>query len=303
MRLATYLGPCDEPRAAAVVERDGQEHVVDLFVATEGALSADLLCIIEAGPRALEIARDAAVAGPRIPLSDVRLLAPLRRPPKLLATAGNYQAHVVEGGLPPVSKENIAPKLFLKPSTTIIGPADALQLTSLSSEVDWELELAVVIGTGGRDIPIRDASDAIFGYTIINDISARSMNWDIPNRAQSHWDDFFDWLNGKWIDGFAPMGPWIVTADDVPDPDDLPLSLAVNGHVWQQASTAEMIFTTAELVCFSSRIMTLEPGDVIATGTPAGVGATTGTFLNPGDRMEGRIEHIGTLSTSVSSAE
>lgn len=268
MRLCTYRAPGEPPRAGAVVE----DRVVDL--------AADLLDVLRAGPATFDASGDGR------PLSEVELLAPLPRPPKLLAAAANYQAHIAEGGLPPVDKRTIVPKLFLKPSSAIIGPDAVLTLPSVSSTVDWELELAVVMGQG-----------QVAGYTIINDISARTMDWGLPQRDPTHWDGFFDWLNGKWGDGFAPMGPWIVTADELSEP--LRLRLSVNGEVRQEASTGDMIFGVDELVAFASRFMTLEPGDVIATGTPAGVGATDGTYLKAGDRMEGWIEGIGTLRTLV----
>jgi 2-keto-4-pentenoate hydratase/2-oxohepta-3-ene-1,7-dioic acid hydratase in catechol pathway len=164
--------------------------------------------------------------------------------------------------------------------------------------VDWELELAVVIGRTVRDVSVDDALGAVAGYSIINDISARSLDWDVT-RDDDPWNAFFDWLNGKWLDGFAPMGPWLLTADEVPDPQRLHISLSVNGKVRQDASTRDMIFSVAELIAFTSRLMTLQPGDIIATGTPAGVGATTQTYLAPGDVIEGTIDGLGTLTTPV----
>lgn len=272
MRLATYRGDDGQPRAAAVVG----DELVDLPGSVREILASGL-----------DAAR--AATGPRRPLAGAHLLAPIPRPHKLLAVAANYQEHIVEGGLPPVDKSRIVPKLFIKPSSSIIGPDEPLRLPTLSDEVDWELELAVVIGAGGQ----------VAGYTIINDVSARSLKWDLPDRQPTNFDAFFDWLNGKWLDGFAPMGPWITTADEVPDPNALPLRLTVNGEVRQEASTADMIFSVAELVAFASRITTLEPGDIIATGTPAGVGATTKVFLKPGDVMEGRVGDLGVLRTPV----
>ena len=300
MRLVTYRHGTQAPRAGAISDVDGAPSVIDLADASDGRLPADLLQLLEAGPEAVDEARRViAAAGPGRPLGEVQLAAPLARPPKILAAAGNYQAHIVEGGLPPVDKDRIVPKLFLKPSTTIQGPEVPLTLPSVSHEVDWELELAVVIGRRCRDVAQADALDVVAGYSIINDVSARSMDWGVADRSIAAWDGFFDWLNGKWPDGFAPMGPWIVTADEIRDPSALDLRLTVNGQVFQEATTGEMLFDTAELIAFASRFMTLEPGDVIATGTPAGVGATTGTYLRPGDVMEGWIDRIGTLRTPV----
>ncbi len=302
MRLATYRVDGGEPRAGLVIERAGVDHVIDIAAASSGALPADLLAIV-AGGAGLHAGIAALSEAAGTPVADVHLLAPLPRPGKLLAAAGNYQAHILEGGRPAVDKTRTVPKLFLKPSTSIIGQDAPLHLPAVSSSVDWELELAIVIGTGGRDIPIETALDHVYGYTIINDISARKMDWDIVERAEGAWEGFFDWREGKWVDDFAPIGPWIVTADEIPDPDALDLRLHVNGNVRQEASTADMIFDTRELIAFASRLMTLEPGDIIATGTPAGVGDTHGNYLHAGDRMEGWIEGLGTLVTPVVAGE
>jgi 2-keto-4-pentenoate hydratase/2-oxohepta-3-ene-1,7-dioic acid hydratase in catechol pathway len=260
----------------------------------------DLLELIEAGRDGLERARTAS--GPERPLTSVRLLAPLVRPPKVLALARNYQDHITEAGLPPVNKERIVPKLFLKPSSAIMGPDEPLCLPTISHETDWEVELAVVIGTRCRNVAEDDALRMVFGYTIANDVSARTTDWGI-DREGDRWDEFFDWLNGKWPDGFAPLGPYLLTADEVPDPQGLELKLLVNGEQKQRSTTREMISTVAETIAFASRFMTLEPGDVIETGTPSGVGATTGTYLKPGDVMEAWIEKLGTLRTPVHASD
>jgi 2-keto-4-pentenoate hydratase/2-oxohepta-3-ene-1,7-dioic acid hydratase in catechol pathway len=256
----------------------------------------DLLGLIEAGPGGLARAREAR--GPELTLSQVRLAAPLARPPKLLALAANYQDHITEAGLPRVTKERIVPKLFLKPSSAILGPNEPLCLPSVSHETDWEVELAVVIGTRCRNVQVERALDVVFGYTVANDVSARSADWGV-DREENRWNEFFDWLNGKWPDGFAPLGPCILTADEVPDPQALELGLRLNGEQKQRSSTREMIFGVAETIAFASRFMTLEPGDIIETGTPSGVGATTKTFLKTGDVMEAWVENIGTLRTPV----
>ncbi len=300
MRLVTYDDGSRGPRSGVVVDRPDGPAVLDLADESAGTLPADLLLVIEGGETSLALARSIATGDrPAPPLTDITLSAPLRRPPKFLATAGNYQAHIIEGGLPPVDKTRIVPKLFLKPSTTIIGPDVPLVLPGISDTVDWELELGVVIGRGGRDIPLETAMDHVLGYTIINDVSARSMAWGLADRESTNWDGFFDWLNGKWPDAFAPIGPWIVTADDIADPHDLAIELRVNDTVRQSGSTAEMLFRTDEIIAFASRFMTLEPGDMIATGTPAGVGDTTKTYLRSGDVMTGTIAGLGTLRTPV----
>jgi 2-keto-4-pentenoate hydratase/2-oxohepta-3-ene-1,7-dioic acid hydratase in catechol pathway len=269
MKLVTYLLE-DEARAGYIED----ETVVDL-----GSSLLDLLADGLEGHDG---------NGQTHPLSSVRLLAPLQRPGKILACAGNYQEHIKEGGGTAVDKTRAIPRLFSKPSTTVIGPDEPLRLPSLSREVDWELELAAVLGPRG----------SIAGYVMLNDVSARTIDWNV-DRDVVEWDRFFDWLNGKWFDGFAPMGPWIATPDEIPDPQALHLELRVNDEVMQSASTAQMIFGVDELVEFASRFTTLEPGDVIATGTPAGVGYATRRFLEPGDVMEGAIEGLGILRTPV----
>ena len=258
--------------------------------------AGDLLSLIEAGQAGLDRARDAG--GSAVDVGSVRLLAPLRRPPKLLALARNYQDHITEGGGQPVDKQRIVPKLFLKPSSAIIGPDEPLCLPSVSNTTDWEVELAVVIGRRGRNVSHAEALQMVFGYTIANDVSARTTEWGVE-RDPDVWNDFFDWLCGKWPDGFAPLGPYVLTADEVPDPQTLDLSLYLNGERKQSSNTREMISTVAETIVFASRFMTLEPGDIIETGTPSGVGATTGTYVQSGDVMEARIEHLGSLRTPV----
>jgi 2-keto-4-pentenoate hydratase/2-oxohepta-3-ene-1,7-dioic acid hydratase in catechol pathway len=285
MRLVTFLA--EHGVHHGVLAADGQ--VIDLG-------PGDLLGLIEAGPAGLRRAATAADADYR--QADVRLLSPLLRPPKLLALARNYQDHITEAGLPAVDKRRIVPKLFLTPSSAIIGPDVGLCLPTVSNTSDWEVELAVVIGERCRDVPVERALEVVFGYTIANDVSARTTEWGVE-RDSDPWNEFFDWLNGKWPDGFAPLGPYILTADEVPDPQSLDLSLVLNGEVKQHSNTREMISTVAETIAFASRFMTLEPGDIIETGTPSGVGATTGTYLKSGDVMEARIDKLGSLRTPV----
>lgn len=234
-----------------------------------------------------------------VALADVELLAPLLRPGKVLAAAANYQDHVTEGGGPPLDRSRLSPRLFLKPPTSIVGPAAAVALPAVTKQMDWEAELAVVIGTRCKDVPPEDVLGAVFGYLASNDVSARSLDLGYERDTEDKAVRFFDWLEGKWCDGFAPMGPWLVTADEVPDPQALDVGLTLNGAVQQAGSTADMIFTVAELVAFASRLMTLEPGDVLLTGTPAGVGAATGRYLAPGDEMTVSISGLGTLTTKV----
>lgn len=235
----------------------------------------------------------------RVALSEVTLVAPLLSPPKILCAASNYQAHIDEGGGQLVDPARTSPKIFLKPHTSIAGPGDVFTIPEISAAADWEAELTVVIGRGGRGIAVEDALDHVFGYTAGNDISLRSLSLGFERDTENAWVGFFDWLEGKWADGAAPIGPVIVTADEIGDPQALELSLTVNGETRQQASTAGMIHSCAELIAFCSRLCTLAPGDIIMTGTPAGVGAATGTFLTDGDTMTASVQGIGELTTPV----
>ena len=289
MKLVTFRTESDGVRHGVLRGDQSAGTILDL-----GA--GDLLSLIEDGRSGLERAEGGG--GREIDVGSVRLLAPLPRPPKLLALARNYQDHITEGGGQPVDKQRVVPKLFLKPSSAIIGPDEPLCLPSVSQTTDWEVELAVVIGRRGRDVSMSDALQMVFGYTIANDVSARTTEWGVE-RDPDVWNDFFDWLCGKWPDGFAPLGPYVLTADEVPDPQTLDLSLYLNGERKQSSNTRAMISTVAETIVFASRFMTLEPGDIIETGTPSGVGATTGTYVKSGDVMEARIEHLGSLRTPV----
>lgn len=295
MRIATYSHGNSAPRAGLVVD-DG---VIDIQRASDGSLPPSVLELLGTENWYGLLRQDVAGGSIHHRTADVRFLTPIARPGKILAAAGNYQAHIDEGGGTKVDPTIRTPRIFMKPATSLVGPDDPLVLPTVSEQVDWEMELAVVIGRTGRDIPKSEALDHVAGYTIMNDVSARSMSWGVANREVHAWDGFFDWLVGKWIDGFAPTGPWIVTADEIPDPQDLQLTFDLNGERWQDASTGGMIFDCADLVSFASRIMTLEPGDMIATGTPAGVGVATGRFLQPGDEMVGEISGIGQLRTPV----
>lgn len=301
MRLASYRSSEGRARGAVVVDRNGIDSLIDLEQASAGRLSSDLLEVLRAGEAALDEAhRIAASDVEGEPVSSVKLLAPLPRPGKLICVAANFQAHIEEGGGKRVDKTTSVPKLFSKPSTSVIGPGDPLALPSISTEMDWELELAIVIGKGGRDISVERAREHILGYSVINDLSARSTDWGIPGRRPDDGDLWFDWLNGKWGDGFAPWGPWITTSDAVSgDPNRLEMTLRVNDKVWQQGSTGEMIFSPEEIIAFGSRFMTWEPGDVIAGGTLAGTGAAAGVYLQAGDVMAGTIGNLGTLVTPV----
>jgi len=227
-------------------------------------------------------------------LSQVQLLAPIVRPRKNIMCLGlNYAEHEKEtaearGRAPSVPEY---PVLFTKAPTTVNAPYGNIVIDpAVSEQVDWEVELGVIIGKTGKNIREEDALSYVFGYTVINDVTAR----DIQNRHRQ----FF---KGKSIDGYCPMGPWIVTADEIADPQSLQLYLKVNGSIKQQANTSSMIFSVRQIIAVLSLGMTLEPGDIIATGTPGGVGFTRNPpeFLRAGDLVEAEVENIGTLRNPV----
>jgi 2-keto-4-pentenoate hydratase/2-oxohepta-3-ene-1,7-dioic acid hydratase in catechol pathway len=234
------------------------------------------------------------------PLATTELLAPIPCPGKLLCLAGNYASHIQEGGGRYVGKEKMIPRFFSKPCTSIIGTQGVIRVPPSVAWADWELELAVVIGKTGRDIAAADAAAYIGGYTVFNDISGRELTFRESLPLQEG-DWFFDWQVGKWLDTFAPMGPWLTTADEVPHPDQLPMKLWHNGTLHQDASTGQMIFSPAEAIAFISQFVTLEAGDVIATGTPAGVGLAKKIKLQPGDTIKGEIAGLGVLENTVAS--
>ena len=260
--------------------------------------------ILHRGPSCIaELAGLPALADNFIPLDSVELLAPILKPDKVIALAGNYSEHIKEAGLKlglsDSPRQTTVPRPFLMPPTVVIGDEQLIPWPAYSEKIDYEIELAVIIGKKAKYIKPSDAPDYIAGYTIANDVSARSVTF-AKARAERPWDEFYDWLNGKWADGFLPMGPYLLTADEVEDPQNLDMVLTVNGQVRQKANTSQMIFSVADVVSFLSYIMTLEAGDVIATGTPAGVAAATGKFLKPGDKIECTIEKLGTLKNTLS---
>jgi len=223
-------------------------------------------------------------------VSDVRILAPVPLPPKIICLGLNYRDHAQEGHVP-IPEE---PILFSKPSTAIVGPDDCVVYPKISTQVDYEVELAVVIGKEGRDLSEADASSYIGGYTVFNDISARDIQFKDKQ-----------WFRGKSFDTFAPTGPCLVLNDQIGDPHRLKMELRVNGEVRQSSTTANMIFKIPQIITFISRVMTLQPGDIIATGTPAGVGfyaKPERRLLKPGDLMEAEIEGIGVLRNKVVAA-
>ncbi|BEP14872.1 fumarylacetoacetate hydrolase family protein [Acidothermaceae bacterium B102] len=224
------------------------------------------------------------------------LLAPLRWPRKVVCAGINYRKHIKEmgGEITPGWK----PFFFMKPpTTTVIGPHDVIPVHSPeTARYDWEVELAIVIGIGGRDIPLDKALSHVAGYCVANDISARGNH----KRAVVPADAFvYDWFASKAIDGSLPLGPGITPAFQIPDPQALQMRLWVNGVLQQDESTADMICSVAEIISAASEIVTLEPGDVIPTGTPSGVGQPRGLYLTDGDVVRASIEGLGTLENTV----
>jgi len=228
---------------------------------------------------------DLTADGAPVSLGDVRLLAPVR-PGKLLGVAMNYADHAAE--LNHAAPEE--PSVFSKLVTSITGPSGPVVRPAYTQALDYEGELAVVIGRRLRDASPRQALEGVFGYTIINDVSARDVQLTEPQ-----------WTRAKGGDTFAPMGPWIVTADEIADPQDLRVRTWVNGELRQDSHTSQMITPVAELVSWCSRSFTLEPGDVIAMGTPAGVGSgfDPPRYLEPGDRVRIEIDKIGSISHEI----
>jgi 2-keto-4-pentenoate hydratase/2-oxohepta-3-ene-1,7-dioic acid hydratase in catechol pathway len=232
--------------------------------------------------------------------SEIELLVPVPRPNKLFLLAGNYAKHIEEGGGTAAEQADTFPYVFMKPpTTTLTDPGKPIRIPSVSPKfIDWELELAVIIGRRAKAVSASKALDYVAGYTVINDISDRKFRPN-PQRKERPRDVFFDWLHGKWHDSFCPCGPCVISAHAVTDPQDLSMELRLNGEVRQDASTAQQIFPVAAVIEFISSFVTLEPGDIISTGTPHGVGNSSGTYLKAGDRLEATIGSIGTLATMV----
>ena len=259
-----------------------------------------MLELVEGGETALARAREAFEAGQRLvdaqgiddlatrklayPLAKVRLLAPIIPPRNVFCLGRNYADHAAERGA--AVPEH--PVYFTKPADCVIGTGERVTHHAVTKELDYEVELTAVIGTGGRDIPRGNALRHVFGYTVINDVTARDLQ-------KKHGQ----WFKGKSLDTFCPMGPVLVTADEIPDPQSLAVSLRVNGQVRQSSHTSKMIFPVDQCIEVLSQGFTLVPGDVIATGTPDGVGAATGNFLKAGDRLEAEVEKIGVLANKV----
>jgi 2-keto-4-pentenoate hydratase/2-oxohepta-3-ene-1,7-dioic acid hydratase in catechol pathway len=299
MKIAAFCLPGSEQvRLGAVV---GDDRLVDFAAAAGRAADErffDMLAFLRGGRAASTTARELAESGRGVrAFQEVRLKAPLARPGKMLAAGLNYEEHRAEAG--PKMPRPPYPEGFVKLASTIIGPEDSIVAWPDVEQLDYEGELAVVIGRTAHNVPPEDALDCVAGYTALNDITARDWQMNERSRGRSP-------LMGKNFPTFCPMGPWLVLRDEIPDPQALRLELRVNGEIRQSGSTAEMIFTVREMVTHWSRLR-LEPGDLILTGTPAGVAMgrkpdPSRFWLKPGDVVEVEIEKVGVLRNTVVSA-
>ena len=298
MRLVTFEGPALggligedvvalRPALAAAMRAAGEPDT------SAAAIPEDMVALIGseaamvAAGRALAFAARAENAALRRPLSSVRLLAPLR-PGKILGVGRNYGDHAKEVGGPKLEM----PRIFMKPASSVVGPGAAVRIPPAVTKPDWEAELGVVIGRRAKDVSEGTALDHVAGYTVLDDVSAREFQFDVPLAMTSF---------AKGMDGFCPMGPCIATADEVGEPWALDIRCWLNGEEVQHGNTRDLIFSVPALIAFISRYMTLEPGDVIATGTPAGVGhfRDPPRYLKPGDRLRMEVERVGVLEHSI----
>src|SRR6266566_2600420 len=300
-RLANYQGT-NGPCAGIIIG----DSIFDAAKLLGSASYATMLDILADWPRAADLIQTATGARPSdgLPLAEAHLRAPLLWPSAIYCAGANYRDHAAEMakqlGRPldadPKSRGG-RPWHFLKAPRSIADPGASIAVTGYSKKLDWEVELAAVIGTPAKSVTVERALACVAGYTCANDLSARDLS---KRREASEMSPFhFDWTGQKSFDGACPLGPWIVPADDIPDPQDLFLKLWVNDVLKQDSNTSEMIFTLAEQIAQLSRGMTLHPGDVILTGTPAGVGTGRGEFLNAGDVVKIEIERIGTLTNTI----
>jgi 2-keto-4-pentenoate hydratase/2-oxohepta-3-ene-1,7-dioic acid hydratase in catechol pathway len=276
MHLVSFsVADSNVPRPGILLQQSGA--IIDL-----GPEYDDTLAVIAAGITAI----DNPDAHPSHKLSNVRLLAPISSPPRIFAIGLNYRDHAAESKMALPS----APVVFFKLPTAIIGPGDAIVLPKNSTEPDYEAELAFVIGKGGYRIPATAWREHVYGYTIVNDVSARDVQ-----RATSQWS------LAKSFPTYCPMGPAIVTADEIADPHQLAISLSINGETLQNSNTRELIFKIPELIEYISSITPLLPGDIVSTGTPSGVGMgrTPQRWLQPGETVTVRIEGLGSLTNPV----
>jgi 2-keto-4-pentenoate hydratase/2-oxohepta-3-ene-1,7-dioic acid hydratase in catechol pathway len=300
-KLVTYQ-TADGQRAGLVIA----DHIHDAATLTGHAADSTVLAILHDWPAAQDRLDKAASAPPAgQPLAATKLLPPILWPSAIYCAGANYADHAAEmaratGREPEPDPHTLGlkPWHFIKAGrSTLAAHDETVQITGLSKTMDWEIELAAVIGRAAKNVLLAQALDYVAGYTIANDLSARDMGRrpHVPDGAPFK----FDWVAHKNFDGSCPLGPWIVPARDIPDPQKLGLKLWVNGVIKQDSNSGQMIFTLAEQIAHLSSRITLQPGDVILTGTPAGVGAARPEFLKAGDVVTLWIENIGTLSNRM----
>jgi 2-keto-4-pentenoate hydratase/2-oxohepta-3-ene-1,7-dioic acid hydratase in catechol pathway len=281
----------------------GENEVIDFSAANTKAKApfdtSDMVSLIAARDAALTWIRECASnASSAVALAEVKLLSPIPRPRKnVLCVGWNYLEHFKEGEKirPHVTDMPTHPTFFSKAPTTVIGPYDAVPYDpQITEKLDWEAELGVIVGPGGKNISEAEAMKHVFGYTVINDVSGR----DIQRQHGQQW------FKGKSLDGTCPMGPWIVTADEVPNPHELAIGCRLNGTVKQESNTSYMYFKLPRIIAELSHGMTLEAGDVISSGTPAGVGhaRTPPEFMKPGDVLETEVQGVGVLRNVITAA-
>ena len=287
----------DVDLAARALKLLPHEQVLDLIAHRDKGLQTLQAILDRAAGRAFSEVRIFANIGAVHDLANVHLASPVPLPRKNIMCLGrNYHEHALESyrARGQERPQGDAPVIFTKATTTVNDPYGKIVIDpSISEQIDWEAELAVIIGKTGKNIPEEEALSYAFGYTVLNDVTAR----DVQNR-------FKQFFKGKSLDGYCPMGPWIVTADEIPDPQQLSMRLRVNGVLKQEASTADMIYSVRTIIAILSQGMTLEPGDIIATGTPSGVGfaRTPPEFLKAGDVVETEIDGIGLIRNEVVNA-
>jgi 2-keto-4-pentenoate hydratase/2-oxohepta-3-ene-1,7-dioic acid hydratase in catechol pathway len=312
-RLATYAGSGGTPRAGIVVD----ERIVDVAAALHaGSAAAAALSVLdvlqrwdECHPVLQRVAQDARTGGSpaALPLTGVTLLAPILYPGVIFCAGANYKDHVAEMSkalnLPEERDPHelgLKPWHFIKPSAACVrGTGERIALPAYSKTVDWEAEIAVVIGRACRNVSVERAFDHVAGLSIVNDLSARDHLRRAGVAADSPFH--FDWVSQKSFDGALPFGPWIVPLEYLGDPGTLGIKLWVNDELMQDSSSSNLIFSMAEQIAHLSTRLTLRPGDVIATGTPAGCGAARGRFLRPGDIVRLWVEGIGELANEFTS--
>lgn len=309
MKLITFTNHAGYKRIGAVVD---EERVVDVNYAfqaklqnegkyrykeiAEAYIPAEMEAFLEGGNESIELANkavDYALAYDRTfphqliyQKTDIKVEAPVTNPKKIICVGHNYREHILEMGRELPSN----PVVFAKYANSIIGPEDDIPFYPISEQLDYEAEFTFVIGKQARNISEEDALDYVAGYTITNDVTYR----DIQRRT-------LQWMQGKAVDGSAPMGPWLITSDELTDPSGLEIVLTVNGEERQRSNTSNHVFTVQKLVAFLSNLMTLEPGDVILTGTPGGVGVAMDppSFLKDGDVVKIEVDKIGALENRV----